>query len=61
MRRENYHIASKEWFVPVGWKRGNIGKIFDEIESAKNDSAMLLQKVVALKDEIVDDLMKERI
>ena len=37
------------------WKRGNIGKIFDEIESAKNDAAMLLQKVVALKDEIVED------
>ena len=55
MMRENYHIASKEWFVPAMWKRGNIGKIFDEIESAKNDAAMLLQKVVALKDEIVED------
>ena len=55
MMRENYCIASDEWFVPVGWKRGNIGKIFDEIESAKNDAAMLLQRVLALKDEIVED------
>ena len=39
MMRENYCIASEEWFVPVGWKRGNIGKIFDEIESAKNDDS----------------------
>ena len=55
MMRENYCIASKEWFVPVSWKRGNIGKIFDEIESAKNDAAILLQRVLALKDEIVED------
>lgn len=55
MMRENYHIASKEWFVPAMWKRGNIGKIFDEIESAKNDAAILLQRVLALKDEIVED------
>lgn len=54
MMREEYHIASNEWFIPKGWKRGNIGKVFEEIEGARGDAATLLQKVVALKEEVVE-------
>ncbi len=52
MMRENYHIASDEWFVPVGWERGNINGVFDEIESAQKDASDLLRRVEALKDKI---------
>ena len=55
MMREDYHIASNEWFIPKGWERGDIGKVFDEIEDARRDASMLLQRVIALKDEIVEE------
>lgn len=55
MMRESYSIASDEWFVPDEWDRGNIGDIFDEIEVAKRDASMLLQKVISLKDDIAEE------
>ena len=55
MMRENYCIASDEWFVPAMWDRGNIGDVFEEIELAKEEAAVLLQRVLALKDDIIED------
>ena len=55
MMREDYNIASNEWFIPKGWERGNIAKVFDEIEGARRDAFALLQKVIALKNEIAEE------
>ena len=55
MMREDYNIASNEWFIPKGWERGNIAKVFDEIEGARRDASALLQKVIALKNEIAEE------
>ena len=55
MMREDYNIASEEWFVPKNWQRGSIDSIIDEKESAKKEAAELLGKLEALKDKITQN------
>ncbi len=52
MMKENYSIASDEWFVPIGWQRGPIENVFKELQIAKKDTADLLERVVGLQGEI---------
>lgn len=52
MMRDNYCIASKEWFVPKNWERGSIDSIIEEKESAAEEAAELFEKLEALKDKI---------
>lgn len=52
MMKENYAIASDEWFVPIGWQRGPMENVFEELKSAKKDAADLLEQVVGLQGEM---------
>lgn len=49
---ENCNIASNEWYIPIGWKRGEIGDLLNEKEEAERIATELLRKVTALKDKI---------
>ncbi len=52
MMREDYTIASDEWFVPKNWERGSIESIIEEKETAKKEAAELFSKLEELKDKI---------
>ncbi|MBQ3046822.1 MAG: hypothetical protein IJD54_02115 [Clostridia bacterium] len=53
--REDYAIASNEWFIPVGWKRKSIESILAEKEEAKVEAAELLERITALKGQMSDE------
>ena len=50
--KDDYAIASNEWFIPVGWKRTSIESILNEKEEAMAEAAVMLREVEALKGEI---------
>lgn len=45
-------IASDEWFIPIGWKRGEVADLLKEKEDAAKIAANLLDRVLALKTKI---------
>ena len=53
--KDDYAIASNEWFIPVGWKRTSIQSILDEKEQAMVEANELLNGIVALKDQMPKD------
>ena len=55
LMRENYKIASNEWFVPVGYQRGPVQNIFDDLNYAKAESAKALQIIEGLKDQLTEE------
>ncbi|MBR5218279.1 MAG: hypothetical protein IKV89_00970 [Clostridia bacterium] len=59
MMKDDYDIASNEWFIPIGWRRGTLQSVLDEKASAKDEAAMLLDRVEALKDKIEEDEYKK--
>jgi hypothetical protein len=50
--RENYDIASEEWFIPVGWKRNSIEGLLREKDEAMVEAAEMLREIEALRSEI---------
>lgn len=50
--KENCDIASNEWFIPVGWKRGSIEKILTEKDEAVSEAENILERVIALENKI---------
>jgi hypothetical protein len=50
--KDDYKIASNEWFIPVGWKRISIESILEEKSQAELEAAAMLKEVIALKNEI---------
>lgn len=50
--KKDCNIASNEWFIPIGWKRGKVEDLLKEKEEAEQTAAELLAKITALKDEI---------
>lgn len=49
LMREDYHIASNEWFIPVDYTRGSVQHIFDDLESSQSEAANALAEIEALK------------
>lgn len=49
--KEDCDIASDEWFIPVGWKRGEIENLLKEKDGAVEESKELLSLVEKLKGE----------
>lgn len=43
-------IASNEWFIPVGWQRGELSRILEEKEEAVTEAAQLLKEVETLQE-----------
>ncbi len=50
--KENYCIASNEWFIPVGWQRISIESILAEKREAENEAGALLKEVEALEGRV---------
>ena len=50
--KENYDIASEEWFIPVGWQRTSIEDILKEKDEAVVEAAEMLREIEALSYEI---------
>ena len=52
LMRENYKIASNEWFVPVNYERGDVENIFRDLDSAQEEAEQAYRKIEKLKDQI---------
>lgn len=52
MMRDDYCIASDEWFIPRNWERGSLNSVLSEKKQATEEAAVLLQKLEELKDRI---------
>lgn len=48
LMRENYKIASNEWFVPANYDRGPVQNIFDDLNSAKAEAEKALKEIEML-------------
>ncbi|MBQ7348803.1 MAG: hypothetical protein IJW47_02290, partial [Clostridia bacterium] len=48
MMKENYCIASNEWFIPIGWVRGDMAGVLEEKRSAMEDAQILFDKLTEL-------------
>lgn len=55
LMRENYKIASNEWFVPVGYERGPIQNIFNDLSYAKTEAANCMAEIEALHDALMPE------
>ena len=52
MMRDDYAIASDEWFIPRNWERGTIDSVLAEKTEAAEEAQMLLEKLECIKDRI---------
>lgn len=52
MMRENYDIASNEWFIPNGWNRGSLKDLLGEKESAVEEAGRLYKELLTLENRI---------
>ncbi len=52
MMKTECEIASNEWFIPVGWKRGDLQEIFDEKDEVVKTATELLARVKALAGKV---------
>ena len=63
MMRENYDIASNEWFIPKNWERGTIESVIEEKASAVKMAEEAYNKMLTLKGKIgeaeYEDLWKK--
>ena len=59
MMRDDYCIASDEWFVPDNWDRGSIESVLEEKEEAAQLAQKLFEKLENLKDKIDEQGYKE--
>lgn len=48
--KDDCAIASNEWFIPVGWQRGELAKILEEKEEAVKEAAALLKEIETLQN-----------
>lgn len=52
MMRDDYDIASNEWFIPIGWERGSLESVLEEKKHAVETAEASYDKVIALKDKM---------
>lgn len=55
MMRDDYEIASNEWFVPYNWKRGTIESVIEEKESAEKRATQLFDDLKKLESRIDEE------
>ncbi len=56
MMRDDFNIASNEWFIPIGWQRGTLEEVMKEKASAVKEAGEALRKLESLKDDIAPEL-----
>lgn len=50
--RQQYRIASDEWYIPGNWNRGNLADVLEEKDSAAAEAARLYERLMLLEDRI---------
>jgi len=55
MMKEDYEIASNEWFIPIGWKRGSMESVIEEKNTALKMAEEDYQKLLKIKGKISDE------
>lgn len=55
MMKDEYDIASNEWFIPIGWERGTLVSVLEEKEHAVKAAEEAYEKLVTLKDRMAED------
>ncbi len=52
MMRDDWKIASNEWFIPIGWDRGTLDEVMEEKASAAREAKAALDKLTKMKGEL---------
>ncbi|MBQ7032660.1 MAG: hypothetical protein IJN25_03235 [Clostridia bacterium] len=52
MMKDNYEIASNEWFIPIGWERGSLESVLEEKAHAVMMAEKAYNKLLLLKDKM---------
>ena len=52
--RDNYAIKSNEWFIPIGWERGDLDNLLSEKQVAVEKSEKLFNDLKKLKGKLLD-------
>ncbi len=55
MMKSNCRIASNEWFIPVGWERGELQEIFAEKDEVVERATACLEKVERMAGKIEEN------
>ena len=55
MMRDDYCLASGEWFIPKRWERGSLAGVLEEKQSAAEEAAELFRQLEALKERIAPE------
>ncbi len=58
MMRDDYRIASNEWFIPIGWQRGELSAVMEEKASAAREAEAAINKLKTLEAEIEPEAYK---
>lgn len=59
MMRQEYDIASNEWYIPKNWKRGTLEEILNEKKMAVCEASRLYGQLCQLKDRLEDTKYEE--
>ena len=59
MMKDEFTLASGEWFIPIGWDRGSLDSVMEEKASAAKEAADALEKLEALENSLSADDYKE--
>ncbi len=59
MMKEDYRIASDEWFIPKNWTRGSLEEVLNEKQSAVSEAEIKLKKLKESKTVISEDNYRE--
>lgn len=52
MMKEEHHLVSGEWFIPIGWKRGELTALLAEKQQAVDDTTRLLSQLQGMKGKL---------
>ena len=52
MMKEDHHLVSGEWFIPIGWVRGDLAGLLHEKEQTVQDTDALLAQTRALENRL---------
>lgn len=53
--KEDHHLVSGEWFIPLGWERGDLTALLDEKAKAATDCDRLLNEARQLKNNLASE------
>ena len=55
MMKDEYRLASGEWFIPIGWERGPLSEVLSEKSEAVTESEALLSRLEELRGRLNEE------